>query len=424
MTLRVVSFVASFVFHSYIFLVTFCVLQFSVQLPHLPYEVLCELVPGFKLTCAMSFFSLIVWVALYWQIAPILWELASLEGRPTQQARQPTKKPNPARASAASYSGRSLSFRRGFPVRSLSSNSTTHVNVHDSTEDPNPLFILGITEAEGCFDIPIMNSKTIKTGFSIVCRFRVSLNHKDSCLLYMLKDYFKCGNIGKVDKKGCLTWEVKDLKSIHSKITPFFLRNRVRDTMYLDFLSFVKGVEMVANKQHLTAEGVYSLRAIAQAMNTGRETPEGYRPEHTVPSSSNYIPLDPNDNSGFVTGDGCFSLIVKNDSPHFGRAYFAIDQATTNRPLLESMLPLLGLPGQTLRPNGPDNLRISTQNRATIIEVILPFFEKYPLYGAKRIALMKLTAVLGLIESSIPKDSKQLRWTPELKAKVKAIWSD
>ncbi|CAJ0827275.1 6357_t:CDS:10 [Entrophospora sp. SA101] len=272
-------------------------------------------------------------------------------GRPTQQARQPTKKPNPARASAASYSGRSLSFRRGFPVRSLSSNSTTHVNVHDSTEDPNPLFILGITEAEGCFDIPIMNSKTIKTGFSI-------------------------------------------------------------------------GVEMVANKQHLTAEGVYSLRAIAQAMNTGRETPEGYRPEHTVPSSSNYIPLDPNDNSGFVTGDGCFSLIVKNDSPHFGRAYFAIDQATTNRPLLESMLPLLGLPGQTLRPNGPDNLRISTQNRATIIEVILPFFEKYPLYGAKRIALMKLTAVLGLIESSIPKDSKQLRWTPELKAKVKAIWSD
>ncbi|CAJ0755110.1 3628_t:CDS:10 [Entrophospora sp. SA101] len=239
----------------------------------------------------------------------------------------------------------------GFPVRSLSSNSTTHVNVHDSTEDPNPLFILGITEAEGCFDIPIMNSKTIKTGFSI-------------------------------------------------------------------------GVEMVANKQHLTAEGVYSLRAIAQAMNTGRETPEGYRPEHTVPSSSNYIPLDPNDNSGFVTGDGCFSLIVKNDSPHFGRAYFAIDQATTNRPLLESMLPLLGLPGQTLRPNGPDNLRISTQNRATIIEVILPFFEKYPLYGAKRIALMKLTAVLGLIESSIPKDSKQLRWTPELKAKVKAIWSD
>jgi len=97
--------------------------------------------------------------------------------------------------------------------------------------------------------------------------------------------------------------------------------------MNLDFLSFVKGVEMVANKQHLTAEGVYSLRAIAQAMNTGRETPEGYRPEHTVPSSSNYIPLYPHYISGFVTGDGCFSLIVKNDSPHFGRAYFAIDQA-------------------------------------------------------------------------------------------------
>jgi len=105
--------------------------------------------------------------------------------------------------------------------------------------------------------------------------------------------------------------------------------------------------------------------------------------------------LDPNYISGFVTGDGCFSLIVKKDYPDFGRICFAIDQHTNNRALLLSLLSALDLTSNTLRPNGSDWLRISTTSRATIKNVILPFCLKYPLLGVKSSIVLKLSIPYG-----------------------------
>jgi cytochrome c oxidase subunit 2 len=287
----------------------------------------------------------------------------------------------------------------------------------------NPWFITGFIEAEGCFDVRLLSSKSVKTGYSILCRFRVSLHRRDIVLLYLLQEYFQCGNIGKIDSKDCVTWTVADWRSLNTVIIPFFLQYPLRGTKYLDFLSFVQTASIIREKVHLTLEGVARIRTISASMNTGRTIIGIYQPEHTKDSSPSYIHLEPNYISGFVTGDGCFSLIVKEDSPNFGRAYFAIDQHKNNRALLLSLLSALNLTSNTLRPKGSDWLRISTTNRATIKNVILPFFLKYPLLGVKSSIVLKLSQILATTERSIPLGSKRIKWSPELRSKLLAIWN-
>jgi hypothetical protein len=114
---------------------------------------------------------------------------------------------------------------------------------------------------------------------------------------------------------------------------------------------------------------------------------------------------------------------AEKDSPNFGRPYFAIDQHTKNRALLLSLLSALDLPSNTLRPNGSDKLRISTTNRATIKNVILPFFLKYPCLGVKSSSVLKLSQILAITEGSNPLGSKIIVWSPELKSKLLAIWN-
>lgn len=158
-------------------------------------------------------------------------------------------------------------------------------------------------------------------------------------------------------------------------------------------------------------------------MNTGRVKTGIYQPEHAIDSSPSYIQLDPHYISGFVTGDGCFSLIVKEDSPNFGRMYFGIDQHVDNKALLLSLLPPLGLTSNTLRPKGSDGLRISTTNNSTIKNVILPFFLKYPVLGVKSSVVLKLSLISAILEESKPFGSKVIKWTPELKSKILTLWN-
>lgn len=146
----------------------------------------------------------------------------------------------------------------GKRLYSTSSSPTDFATSSTGESSPSllPWFITGIVEAEGCFDIRIMPSKSIKTGYSIGCRFRISLHSRDIALLYLLQSHFLCGNISKVDSKDCVTWTVSDWTSINTVIIPFFQKYPLRGTKYLDFLSFVQAASIISEKAHLTLEGV------------------------------------------------------------------------------------------------------------------------------------------------------------------------
>lgn len=267
----------------------------------------------------------------------------------------------------------------------------------------SPWFIVGLVEAEGCFDVKV-SIKQNKRGYTVTVRFSLCLNYRDVQLLFMLKNYFNCGNIGKVDERGVITYAVTDIGSIMNILIPFFLSYPLRGTKYLDFLSFKQAAELFINKAHLTEEGFKALLAIKNSMNTNRIVPSNYQPNHCNPSSLNYIPLDGNYISGFIAGDGSLSLITKHysltSSDRFGQIGLFIYQHVNNKLLLETFVPFfeseLSVQGQVVA-DGPSKVRISIMNLNVFLNVIIPFFELYPLYGVKSITLLKLIDIATII---------------------------
>ena len=82
----------------------------------------------------------------------------------------------------------------------------------------SPWFITGYTDAEACFDFNILKSRSVKIGLSVVPRFRITAHKRDIVLLFMIKEYFNCGTIGKIDDKDCLKWKLISCFSFHSVI--------------------------------------------------------------------------------------------------------------------------------------------------------------------------------------------------------------
>lgn len=91
-------------------------------------------------------------------------------------------------------------------------------------------FMLGLVEAEGCFDIRVTRGKYVGL------RFRMTLHSRDRDLLESVKDFFNCGNIGGKDKRDCYEYTVTDFDSINNKIRPYFDKYQLRGTKYLDYL--------------------------------------------------------------------------------------------------------------------------------------------------------------------------------------------
>lgn len=106
-------------------------------------------------------------------------------------------------------------------------------------------YIRGFVDGEGCFYI--LNTKRI------ACEFQVS--QKDRAILEELRRFFKCGYVKpKYDKAGTHVYLVKDVRSLATKIVPFF-REHPPIVKYAQFQRFAEAVEIQRSKLHLTVEG-------------------------------------------------------------------------------------------------------------------------------------------------------------------------
>jgi hypothetical protein len=155
-------------------------------------------------------------------------------------------------------------------------------------------------------------------------------------LLNLVKYFFGCGYLDK-DKRGAITFAIRDINSIKNKIIPHFSKYPLRGTKFLDFLSFKEAFHIIESKEHLTEEGINKLYNLSKGMNTGREFPVDvyYSPNHTKESKMDYVPLNGHYVNGFIAGDGCLSLNLKGS--RFGYMYLSIGQHINNRLLLESI---------------------------------------------------------------------------------------
>jgi hypothetical protein len=119
-----------------------------------------------------------------------------------------------------------------------------------------------------------------------------------------------------------------------------------------------------------------------------------YYPDHTLETSLSYIPLNGHYINGFIAGDGCLYLNLKNKN--FCRMVLQITQHIKNRLLLVSIAKYFNSPSRVY-PHSSSSLQLTLSGIKIWENNIFNHFIKYSLHGTKKFKLEKLFTIRELI---------------------------
>ncbi len=289
--------------------------------------------------------------------------------------------------------------------------------------DFSPWFLTGFTEAEGNFDISLFLNPKALAHTGIKFRFRLSANYKDIVLLCAIKNYFGSGQISLIRKDtGVITMEISSIEIIKNKIIPFFDKYPLKGTKYYDYLNWKDSFkDFIENKDHLNTK-----LSLIERLKYAKSNHNRNKLEFKIPIE-NLAVINPNYISGFVSGDGTFSLVTGPESFHkgFGRTILGITQHVNNKLLLEAILNYFSIGTVTSLTSKPNENTYVVSNKEDLNKKIIPFFEKYPLYGLHSISFLKWKYVVKYLlkiredKNIFKRQDKQI-----ILSNVRTIWLD
>lgn len=152
----------------------------------------------------------------------------------------------------------------------------------------------------------------------------IGLHIKDLPLLLLIKKYFKdAGNIHVSNNGKIAYYNVSSVKEIIKYIIPHFDSFPLVTQKQADYLLFKEIVSRMNNKEHLTESGLIKILSLKASLNLGltgwvgdlmKDIEAAPRPEVQVLEN-----LQPNWLSGFLSAEGCFSVVLnKNDKMKTG----------------------------------------------------------------------------------------------------------
>ena len=104
-------------------------------------------------------------------------------------------------------------------------------------------------------------------GSGVILNFNISQHSRDTELMSSLMKYLACGRIQERKDKEAVAFEVNKFEDIKTKIIPFFEEYPIEGHKKTCYLSFCKIASLMANKLHLTSEGLEEILAIKNSMN-------------------------------------------------------------------------------------------------------------------------------------------------------------
>ena len=161
---------------------------------------------------------------------------------------------------------------------------------------PNKNFIewlVGFVDAEGNFNISLRNFKDNNYN-SLVLTFQIGLHIDDLEVLKFIQKNLGCGKIS-ISGNSCHFF-VNDRASLINIIIPVFNFIELKSSKYNQFLVFEKAVNLIKNKDHLTANGRLEIIKLYH---------ESKNPPICLRSN---IEINKYWLGGFIYGDGSFSI--------------------------------------------------------------------------------------------------------------------
>lgn len=212
---------------------------------------------------------------------------------------------------------------------------------------------------------------------------------KDVDVLYLIQKYFGLGNV--TLHKDTANFQVVSMKDL-LKIIEHFNLYPLKTQKYNDFILFKKAYDLILNKEHLV--NLQNLVNIRASMNKG--LPErllldfpNTNPEIRPKSSFNKKDKLFDINywiAGFVNGEGCFYIKTSKSKTHkLGLSVslnFIVMQNIRDIKLMEEIKSRLGCGSITINESSAV-IRYAVTKLSDIQNIIIPFFDKYPLMGDK-----------------------------------------
>lgn len=282
----------------------------------------------------------------------------------------------------------------------LKKNLSTYISLYKL--DPN--WVSGFVDAEGCFSVIIDTSANPKGKTRI--SFEINLHEKDQNILYEIKSFFGVGSIyHRSDRKKSI-YRVTNINYINEFIIPHFINYPLVSKKHVDFLLWSKVVNLILKKDHLTPEGFNEILTLYASINTGFSKKVSQVYPNIIPASKPEISLPVNLNSnwvsGFVAGDGGFSIYVKPAKDYVlgKKVYcrFHIAQHSKDIELMKLFIKFFGCGSVNKRSN---TLRCDyiVQDTLNLMEKILPHFDKYPLLNLKQEDFKCFKECMAIIKS-------------------------
>nr|YP_010130171.1 LAGLIDADG endonuclease [Clavaria fumosa]QPZ51073.1 LAGLIDADG endonuclease [Clavaria fumosa] len=208
----------------------------------------------------------------------------------------------------------------------------------------NPFFVTGFTDAEGSFWISLSKDKGFKTGWRVRLYFEIHIHEKDLALLEQIKKFFGVGYIFKKKDESVqfLVSSVKDLQIIKKHFEKYLLLTKKRS----DFELWIKVLDLVQNKEHLTMVGLQKIVALRSSVNKGltNELKKAFSsivPVHK-PNVNNIFICDPQWLTG--SGEGMFFIKIIKSKAKTGvtvRLLFQLTQHSRDEQLMKSLIDYL-----------------------------------------------------------------------------------
>ena len=148
-------------------------------------------------------------------------------------------------------------------------------------------YLAGFTDGEGSFNVSTINrNKDFKTGWKISLSFNIS--QRDETVLQLFKKNLQCGSFRK-RADGVTYYEVRRIDELQSIVIPFFERFQLKSAAKRkQFEVFREIVGLVAEKQHLTTDGIKKIFALRETTHVGRK--RKYTLEQILSTSRNRNP--------------------------------------------------------------------------------------------------------------------------------------
>ena len=280
----------------------------------------------------------------------------------------------------------------------------------------NPWWVTGFIDGEGCFNVSITENKKLNQGWEVQHRFIIGLHIKDKSILQEIYKYLR---VGKIYKHGseAIQWQVKSRKEL-KVILDHFDKYPLITNKQADYNAWKLAYFIIKNKEHLTNEGLHRIVAIRASMNLGLSDVLKKAFPDVVPVTRSIVLdqkiQDPNWLAGFTGGEGCFSINILKDRTKHGEAVhldFRLTQHERDKILMKSFIKYLNC-GTVNKNRDVCVFRVTKFD--DIINKIIPFFKKHPIYGVKALDFADWCQVAYMIQ-----DKKHL--TPEGLEKIKQI---